>query len=190
MAVFALVVVVMAFIAPAMAQSYGGQMAQPAYQGGSQQGQMGQAGQGQAGQGQQGGLTESKKDLMQTLQDTQDASVFAAAVRAAGYDQTLSQNEGPFMVFAPSDSALQNAGIDISSMDQNTAKSLVESCIVSKVTEPQQGSDTLTMTSISGQQISAKKSNNGITVNGIKVSNVVKADNGMLVVTDGIVGIK
>ena len=182
MAVFAMMVIVTAFIAPAMAQSYGGQMAQPAYQGGAQQ--------GQAGQGQQGGLKESNKDLAQTLADTQNLSGFTAAVKAAGYDQALSQNEGPYMVFAPSDSALESAGIDVNSMDQATAKSFVESCIVSKVSEPQQGSNSFTMNSIGGQKISAKKTSSGIMVNGIKVSNVVKADNGMLIVTDGIVGMK
>lgn len=194
-AVFALAVVVLAFIGPAMAQQYGGRMAQPAYQG-TQQDQMGQAGQGQAGQagqGQQGGLKETNKDLMQTLQDAQDASIFAAAVNAAGYDQTLSQNEGPFMVFAPSDTAFQNAGIsDASALSGGNmdVKSLVESCIVSKVTEPQQGSDTFTMTTMGGQTVTAKKTSSGITVNGINVVNVMKADNGILAVTDGIVGMK
>ncbi len=196
-AVFALLVVVLAFTGPAMAQQYGGSMAQPAYQG-AQQGQMGQGqmgqgqmGQGQTGQGQQGGLKETNKDLMQTLQETQDASIFTAAVSAAGYDQKLSQEEGPFMVFAPSDKALKNAGLsDASALSDTDAKSLVESCIVSKVTEPEQGSDSFTMTTIGGQTITAKKSGNSITVNGIKVVNVMKADNGMLVITDGFVGMK
>ena len=193
-AVFAFMVVVMAFIAPAMAQSYGGGYTQPAYQGSTQpayQGgaQQGQAGQAEQGQGQQGGLKASNKDIMQTIDETQGASIFAAAVKAAGYDQTLSQQEGPYMVFAPSDKAFQDAGItDVSSLDDSTVKNIVENCIVSKVTEPQQGSDSFAMTSMSGQKINAKKTSNGIMVNGIKVSNVVKADNGMLIITDGIVG--
>ncbi len=198
-AVFALTVVVLAFIGPAMAQQYGGGMAQPAYQQGQmgqypqgyQQGQTGQYQQGQMGQGQQGGLRETNKDLMQTLQDTQDASIFAAAVRAAGYDQTLSQQEGPYMVFAPSDKAFQKAGItDASALSDTDMKSLVESCIVSKVTEPAQGSDSFTMTTIGGQKLTAKKSGSGIAVNGVKVVNVMKADNGMLIITDDFVGMK
>ncbi|BAI62256.1 hypothetical protein MCP_2184 [Methanocella paludicola SANAE] len=196
-AVFALMVVVLAFIGPAMAQQYGGRMAQPAYQG-TQQGQMGQGqmgqgqmGQGQMGQGQQGGLKETNKDLMQTIQETRDVSIFAAAVRAAGYDQKLSQEEGPFMIFAPSDKALNKAGLtDASALSDTDAKSLVESCIVSQMTEPEQGSESFTVTTIGGQTITAKKSSSGITVNGIKVVNVMKADNGMLIVTDGIVGMK
>jgi uncharacterized surface protein with fasciclin (FAS1) repeats len=157
------------------------------------QGQMGQGqmGQGQMGQGQQGGLTETNKDLMQTMQDTRDVRIFTAAVSAAGYDQKLSQEEGPFMVIAPSDKAFQKAGItDASALSETDAKGLVESCIVAKMTEPQQGSDTFSMTSIGGQTITAKKSGSGITINGVKVVNVMKADNGMLIVTDSIIGIK
>jgi len=195
-AVFALAVVVLAFIAPAMAQQYGGGMAQPAYQQGQagqypQGYQQGQAGQYQQGQGEQGGLRETNKDLMQTLQDTQDMSIFAAAVKATGYDQMLSQQEGPYMVFAPSDKAFQKAGItDVSALSDANMKSLVESCIVSKVTEPMQGSDSFTTTTIGGQKITAKKSGSGIAVNGVKVVNVMKADNGMLIITDDIVGMK
>jgi len=196
-AVFAFMAVVLAVAAPAMAQSYGGGYAQPAYQytqPAYQNVQQGQPEQTQADQGQQaqqGGLSETNKDLMQTIDDTQDVSMFAAAVKAAGYDQTLGEKEGPYMVFAPSDKALQDAGItDINSMDQNDLKSLVEGCIVSKVTEPKQGSDTIKMTSMGGTPIIAKKTSSGITANGIKVSNVMKADNGILIVTDGIVASK
>lgn len=194
-AVFAFMAVVLAVAAPAMAQSYGSGYAQPASQGtqpADQSVQQGQADQTQAAQGQQsrpGDLKETNKDLMQTIDNTQDVSMFAAAVKAAGYDQTLGQKEGPYMVFAPSDRAMQNAGItDINSMDQDSLKSLVEGCIVSKVTEPKQGSDTIKMTSMSGMPINAKKTSNGIMVNGIKVSSVLKADNGILAVTDGVVG--
>jgi uncharacterized surface protein with fasciclin (FAS1) repeats len=194
---FALMVLVTALAAPALAQSYGSGMAQQpnVYQGGMQpagQGQMGQGQMGQAQQGQQGGLRASNKDLTATMDDMTDISMFAAAVKAAGYDKTLSENEGPYMVFAPSDKAIQkNLGVsdaDTLVSDQKTVKGLVDNCIVSKVTEPKQGTDTMTLTSIGGKKIVAKKTSSGITVNGMKVVNVMKAENGMVIVTDGIVG--
>lgn len=197
-AIFALIVVVIAFTGPAMAQ-YGGRMAQP-YQGGGQQAGMQQPGmqqggmqQGQMGQGQQGGMQESDKDLMATMDNETSAIMFASAVRAAGYDQMLSQQEGPFMVFAPTDKALQKAGvtdIDTLAADNTALKSLVENNIVSKMAQPEQGSDTIAMTSIGGSSINAKKSGGGITVNGFKVVKVMNANNGILVITDGIVGMK
>jgi uncharacterized surface protein with fasciclin (FAS1) repeats len=204
-AFFALMVVVLAFTAPAMAQSYGyqqqpayqggyqqgGYQQQPAYQGGYQQQPAYQGGTQQGQQTQQGGLKESSKDLMQTLNETTDTTMFAAAVVAAGYDQMLGQKEGPFMVFAPSDKALQNAGVtDVSMLsdDAKASKKLVESCIVPKMVEPKQGSDSITMTTLDGKSIVAKKMSSGITVNGIKVDNVMKAENGLLAVTDGIIG--
>lgn len=187
MAIFAIIVVIAAFTTPALAQSYGGGMARP------------QAGGGQQTMPQQGGLPESNKDLMATMEGMSDISMFTAAVKAAGYDQMLgqgqqgvSEQQGPIMVFAPTDKALQkDMGIsDVNALvsDPGMAKSLVENCIVSNVKEPQQGSDTVTMTTIGGMQVTAKKSDTGITVNGVKVINAVLANNGMLAVTDGVVG--
>lgn len=187
MAIFAIIVVIAAFTTPALAQSYGGGMARP------------QAGGGQQTMPQQGGLPESNKDLMATMEGMSDISMFTAAVKAAGYDQMLGQGQQgeseqprPYMVFAPTDKALQkDMGIsDVNALvsDPGMAKSLVENCIVSNVKEPQQGSDTVTMTTIGGMQVTAKKSDTGITVNGVKVINAVLANNGMLAVTDGVVG--
>jgi uncharacterized surface protein with fasciclin (FAS1) repeats len=189
-AVFAIIMLVIAFTAPTMAQTYGGRMAQPqagGYQRGGQQ--------AMPQRGQQGGLPQSNKDLMATMESRSDISMFTAAVKAAGYDQMLGQqvqSQNPYMVFAPTDEALQrDMGVtDVNALvsDANAVKSLVENCIVSNVNEPQEGSNTITMTTMGGMQLTATKSSSGITVNGIKVVDAVMATNGLLAVTDGVVG--
>lgn len=168
LAIFALVVLIIALGAPALAQSAG-----------------------QAGRSQASAPAESKVNLLATAQNISDVSMFVAAVKASGYDQMLSQNKGPIMVLAPTDKALQrdlgaSAAAALAS-DPKAAKALVENCIVPKLTEPARGATTITLTSISGKQIIAKKTSAGITANGIKVSNATVATNGILAVTDSIV---
>jgi uncharacterized surface protein with fasciclin (FAS1) repeats len=189
-AVFAIIMLVIALAAPAVAQTYGGRMAQPqagGYQRGGQQ--------AMPQQGQQGGMPQSNKDLMATMEDRSDISMFTAAVKALGYDRMLSQqSQNPYIVFAPTDRALQrDMGVtDVNTLmsDTNAVKSLVENCIVSNVSEPPEGSNTITMTTLGGMQLTATKSNTGITVNGVKVIDAVMATNGMLAVTDGVVGMQ
>ncbi len=169
----------MAVAAPVLAQTYGGGMQQAPLQ---------------QGQAQQAGLRESGKDLMATIEGMKGIGMFAAAVKATGYDKMLSQQEGPFMVFAPADSAIKRdmAASDVGSLlsDESMARGIVEGSIVSSVAEPQQGADTITMTSIGGGTITARKTSSGITINGVKAIDVVRATNGIVIVTDGIVGMK
>jgi uncharacterized surface protein with fasciclin (FAS1) repeats len=198
---FAIIMLVIAFTAPVMAQMYGGRMAQP--QAGEQQAMPQQEGQElqampqQGGQGQQGGVPQSDKDLMATMEGRSDISMFTAAVKAAGYDQMLSQqsqDQNPYMVFAPTDESLQRdmgiADADALVSDTNSVKNLVENCIVTNVKQPAEGSKALTMTTVGGMKLTAMKSDKGITVNGIKVVEPAMATNGLLAVTDGVVGMK
>ncbi len=187
-AIFAIFMLVVTFASPVMAQMGGGRMAQPqagGFQRGGQQAMPPQAGQGQ----------QASMDLMATMEGRSDISMFTAAVKAAGYDRMLgrqAQAQGQYMVFAPTDQALQrDMGItDVNALvsDTKAVKDLVENCIVPEVKEPPQGSDTITMTTVGGAQLTATKTNAGITVNDIKISEVVMAANGVLAVTDGVVG--
>ena len=119
-----------------------------------------------------------------------DLSVFVAAAKASGYDQKL-KGQGPFMVFAPTNKALQrDASINNTAAivnDPDMAKNLVENCIVSDVKEPAQGSDEMTMTTLGGKILTATKSSGSITVNDVRVLYPIKATNGILAMTDGIV---
>ncbi len=189
-AIFAIFMLVAALAAPVMAQVGGGRMAQP--QAGGQR-----AMPPRAGQGQQGGGQQPSMDLMATMEGRSDISMFTAAVKAVGYDRILgrqAQAQGQYMVFAPTDQALQrDMGItDVNALvsDTNAAKNLVDNSIVAEVKEPPQGSDSITMTTIGGTELTAMKSNAGITVNDIKISDVVMAANGVLAVTDGVVGME
>ena len=95
------------------------------------------------------------------------------------------------MVFAPTNEALQrDASINDSAAivnDPDMAKNLVENCIVADVKEPAQGSDEMTMTTLGGKVLTATKSSGSITVNDVRVLYPIKATNGILAVTDGIV---
>ena len=186
--ILALLIVVVAVTAPSMAQSYGGQMNPAQSTGGVMQTQQGQAG--------QSGMQQSSKNLADTLSTMPKLSMFAAAVKAGGYDDVLS-GQGPYMVFAPTDDAIQSAlGIsDANALtnDQNAVTGLCEDSIVYQVNQ-QQGQQSqanpsqMTMKTLSGKTVTADKSNGKITVNGVHVLYVTKATNGMLVVTDGLVG--
>lgn len=174
MAMLALMVLVVAFAAPVMAQT------------GAMQGQPMQQGQGQ-GQAQ---AQAQAQDLMTTIDSTQDISIFSAALKAAGDDKMLS-GQGPYMVFAPSDKALQrDLGIesaqDLQGNDQ-AVKDVVDGSIVTAVKVPGQEQSSVTLTAINGKKLVASKAAGGITVNGIKSVDTVPASNGILVVTDGIV---
>jgi len=170
MAMLALMVLVVAFAAPVMAQT-GAMQSQP-----MQQGQ----GQGQA----------TGQDLLGTIDSTQDISIFAAALKAAGDDKMLA-GQGPYMVFAPSDKALQrDLGIesaqDLQGNDQ-AVKDVVDGSIVTAVKVPGQEQSSVTLTAINGKKLVASKAAGGITVNDIKSVDTIPATNGILVVTDGIV---
>ncbi len=189
LAFFAILMLVAALPAPAMAQAYGDRAVQQVsgYEQGGRQAMPSGGG--------QGGMPQSDKDLMATMEGRQDISMFTAAVKAAGYDQMLrQQGEGPYMVFAPTDMALQRdlgaRSVNDLVSDMNTAKSLVDNCIVSNVSEPAEGSNTLTMTTLGGMRLTAEKSGRSIMVNGIKVIEPVMASNGILAVTDGVVGLQ
>lgn len=183
---------VVAAPAAALAQSYGGQMnpQSNAYQGGAQQAQ-----QGQTGQAGQGNIPQTNKNLADSISSMPKISMFAAAVKAGGYDDLLS-SQGPYMVFAPTDDSLQSAtGItDVNSLtsDQTIVSSLAEDCIVNQVNQ-QQGqqsqanSGQLSMTTLSGKTITATKANGKITANGVHIVYATKATNGMLIITDGLV---
>jgi len=184
--ILALLLVVVAVSAPSMAQSYAGQMNPQQGMGGAQQPQQGQAG--------QGGMPQSNKNLADTISGMPKISMFAAAVKAGAYDDMLT-GQGPYMVFAPTDDAVQNVmGItDVNTLtnDKNAVTGLVEDSIVYQVNQQQgQQSNTgqMTMKTLSGKTITASKSNGKITVNGVKVLYATKTTNGILVITDGLVG--
>lgn len=176
MAMLALMVLVVAFAAPVMAQT------------GAMQ-QSGQQMQQRQGQGQGQGQSPSQ-DLLATIDSTQDISIFAAALKAAGDDRMLT-GQGPYMVFAPSDKALQrDLGIesaqDLQGNDQ-AVKDVVDGSIVTAVKVPSQEQKSVTLTAVNGKKLVASKSGGGIVVNDIKSVDTVPASNGILVITDGIV---
>lgn len=132
------------------------------------------------------------KDILATARDMPEISMFLAAVKATGYDQAL-QGEGPVIVFAPTDQAIRRdmAVTDANSLisDPDAARDLIESNVVTDIGQPPPEETTqISFTSANGKDITAVKSDSRIMVNDIPVVRAVEAKNGILIVTDGIVG--
>ncbi len=170
--------VLAAVSAPAMAQDTQGMQTGQ---------QMGQAQQGEVQQGQAQQGQAATEDLMTIIENNPDLSMYEKALIASSNDQKLS-GEGSFMVFAPSDQAVQrDLGVSDASSLSSAGKYLLEGTIVENPQAPAEGSKQTTLTAINGKKLDVVKSDSQIMVNGVKVKSVVPATNGILVITDGVV---
>ncbi len=92
------------------------------------------------------------------------------------------------MVFAPTDKAIQrDLGHTNSTALSSAGKYLLEGTIVQNPQAPSEGSKQAVLTAINGERIDVVKSDNQPMANDVKMTNVIPATNGILVVTDGVV---
>ena len=131
------------------------------------------------------------KSLMGTLSSVPDLSLFAAAVREAGYADKLS-SPGTYIVFAPPNKAMKR-DLSINSIEalvnnDRLVRGLVESGIVLKADEPNELSRVLSVKSVGGRDIYVRKEKTGMAANGADVIKIFKTTNGYLLVTDAAVG--
>ncbi len=129
------------------------------------------------------------KDLISTLESVPQLSLFTAALKAGGYEGKL-QGGGNYIVFAPSDKAIMR---DLSVKDARSlvddtglVKGLVENCIVHQPAGQQDKEKAFI--ALNGKEIRLLKSKSGVSANGADVLNYVSASNGLVIVTDGAVG--
>jgi hypothetical protein len=127
------------------------------------------------------------QDMMATINSVPQISVFAAILKAEGFEKDL-KGKGNYLIFAPTDKSL---GRDFSVKDPQVlvnnkgfVKGIIENCIVYKP----DGHKDKNLTALNGKEIVMLRTKQGVSANGADVVNYVSARNGMLIVTDGAVG--
>jgi uncharacterized surface protein with fasciclin (FAS1) repeats len=196
-----LLVLLAAVATPAMAQSssdtLGGQASQDTQIGQAQQGQaqQGQTQQGQTQQAQQGQVQQGEaqqgqtatEDLMTLIENNPDLSAYAQALKASGNDQKLT-GEGAYMIFAPTDDSIKrDLGYSNATTLSSAGKYMLEGTIVQNPQAPSEGSTQAVLTAINGERIDVVKSDSQAMANSVKMTKIIPATNGILVVTDGVV---
>ena len=131
--------------------------------------------------------TDTPKDIPRTAQCTGEHNSLVAAVVQAELLTTL-QGDGPFTVFAPTDQAFADAGIDLAALDTPAGKAVLTDILTYHVVDSNVPSSALT----NGMVATALNTNELVfdLTNGVKVNdaNVVTADvttsNGVIHVID------
>lgn len=126
------------------------------------------------------------KDVATTLADQADLSSYAAAVSAAGLAETLA-GEGPYTVFAPSDDAVQAAGVSLD--DAYATVPIVEGLGLTKA-DCAAGAKNASLLA-DNDIVTYTGSDGALYVDSIRVSSgPIECSNGMIYVIDGVIAPK
>jgi uncharacterized surface protein with fasciclin (FAS1) repeats len=137
------------------------------------------------------GTATKQKDLVGVAAEAGSFNTLVAAVKAAGLVETL-QGDGPFTIFAPTDSAfakLPPGTVDDLLKPQNKAK-LVAVLTYHVVPGKIMAADVTTSkaTTVNGQSLSIAVTEGGVTVDGARVVKAdVAASNGVIHVIDSVI---
>ena len=132
--------------------------------------------------------SDTPKDIPRTAQCTGIHNSLVAAVVQAELLTTL-QGEGPFTLFAPTDQAFADAGIDLAALDTVEGKATLSEILLSHVVSGEVASSSVTEC-MSADTVNAKKlsftvDSNGVMVNGANVTLAdVATSNGVIHVID------
>ena len=131
--------------------------------------------------------TDTPNDIPRTAQCTGSHNSLVAAVIQANLLETL-QGDGPFTVFAPTDQAFTDAGIDLAALDTPdgvaTLSEILLSNVVASSVPASDVSDCMTAETVSGHAL-AFTVGESVTVNGATVTGVdVMTSNGIIHVID------
>jgi hypothetical protein len=130
-------------------------------------------------------------DLMASLERIPELSLCTAALKASGYGDKL-RGQGKYVVFAPSDRAIQRdlsvKDVDALISNSNLVRGIVENCVVEKPIEPAAEGKKPAIIALNGREIVMQRGKSGTTANGADVLRIFNAGNGVLIVTDGAVG--
>jgi uncharacterized surface protein with fasciclin (FAS1) repeats len=128
------------------------------------------------------GQPAASADLVETAATSATFKVFLAAVKTAGFDQTL-KNSGPFTVFAPTDEAfgkLPDGTWDAIVKDKVKLSSVLAYHVIPGkvlVAEVKPGK----VKTVEGREITLKSDNGKVTVNDANVTESdIVADNGVI----------
>jgi uncharacterized surface protein with fasciclin (FAS1) repeats len=168
-ALFALAAVIAAFAVPASADGAFQSM------GTRQAGDMGLS------------VQQTSNSIIKVAEGMPDISMFVSALRSSGLDKRITAG-GEYIVFAPTDNAIMKDPDfnNIRSMSGAKLNDMVQNFIVNKVAMPYQGGKELKLTTLGGKEIVFKMTGDKLTAGGVNVVKIIKADNGILAVTDGV----
>ncbi len=127
--------------------------------------------------------TETPNDIPRTAQCTGSHNTLVTAVIQAGLLETL-QGEGPFTVFAPTDQAFTDAGIDLSTVSQSDLADILTYHVVSGAVPASAVTECMSADSVNGNPLSFTV-NGGVMVNDANVTIAdVNTSNGVIHVID------
>ncbi len=132
--------------------------------------------------------TATPNDTPRTAQCTGSHNSLVAAVIQAGLLETL-QGDGPFTVFAPTDQAFIDAGIDLATLDTPEGKVALTEILLSHVVSGEVPSSAVTecmpADTVNGKKLSFTVNSNGVMVNDANVTLAdVATSNGVIHVID------
>ena len=127
--------------------------------------------------------TETPNDIPRTAQCTGIHDTLVTAVIQGGLLETL-QGEGPFTVFAPTDQAFTDAGIDLSAVSQSDLADILTYHVVSGAVPASAVTECMSADSVNGNPLSFTV-NGGVMVNDANVTIAdVNTSNGVIHVID------
>ena len=145
------------------------------------------------GQGMQGGMmqpmqmTTSDKDMISTMQDMSDISMAASMMKAPGMEAIMPGK--PHTMLVPSDMAVQKMGMDkINQMmkDKQMAMNAMKGFMMDSVIMPSDMTDGKMLTMMNGQTMKVSMANGQMMIDGARVTKAVQTTDGMMYVIDSI----
>lgn len=177
-AVLALFAIVLASVAPALAQTQGMPEASPA-----------------AGpDGIQGGtmpVEQSSKSMMAALSDNKDTTIPASFMKTAGLE-SMTTPGGKYTLVVASDTALKALSPDTKNnvmeklKDRQTAAEFVKGHLVSGMVTPDEMTDGMTLTMMNGDTMKVGRTGGRITLDDATVGKAIMTNNGIIYVMDRI----
>ena len=129
--------------------------------------------------------TDTPNDIPRTAQCTGIHDSLVAAVIEAELLETL-QGEGPFTIFAPTDQAFLDAGIDLSSVEKAELRDLLLYHVVSGEVASTDLSDCMTATAFNGQPLAFTVGDSVLVNDATVTSPDVATSNGIIHVIDSV----
>jgi uncharacterized surface protein with fasciclin (FAS1) repeats len=168
-AVLALSAIVLAFTAPALAQTRGTPMASPTMM----------------------PIERSNKEIMATLMDTKDTSMAASIMKTGGLEGMI-KPEGKYTLFVASDTALKaTSPVVLNRMmeklkDRQFAIYFVKGHIVNGMVMPDEMTDGKTLNLMNGKTMTVRMMDGRMMVDDATITKAVRANNGVVYVMDKI----
>jgi hypothetical protein len=182
-AVLTLLAIMLAFTAPALAQTMGTPVASPMFVPDRMQG------------GMQGDtmmpIEQSDTDMMAAMMDTKDTSMAASVMKNGGLKDIV-MPEGKYTLFVASDAALKATSPDVLNTmteklkDRQFAIYFVKGHLVTGMVMPDEMIDGKTLTLMNGKTMTVRMMDGRLMVDDATIAKAVKTNNGMIYVMDKI----